>query len=481
MKRIIILILVIFSFSFASSINECKIDIYFGNGVWNTEDQARNSANKLYRILNYELIKKYGKVKLAYNWGQGWDIDLVETFYQLKKAGQLSEKTFFFLIDEILTKRAAYFTDTDLKTMREKLIAAITANEQKNVNEMIKQYYNQSFKYSHRVLLVSHSQGNLFANRVYDNLTPKEYQNYFANVQVASPASSVHAKMGSYITGWIDPVINPIPGSMQANADLDSPGHAFVSAYLASKDTYDNIVAAIKQQLKNLENTKSMWEIDKKPKSFDKCEDIRVEMAHKFDDKIDNISNVYPFNTKNYKLYPVNGKYVIASECGGKEIIDSWESKKENQCYWLAPTDDIIEKKSYVVCLVYSRPGASIYSSSILMCNCDTSNGKTTNCTTVASGASGNGFKFWDVFNSGPCQGYDRYKDSKWAGTEYDGIFNDLVLAIAPFETESGFLCSNYFGGCCTCNDNNFKTYYELNWNENFENAYKKFIGEEND
>ncbi|WP_457563487.1 hypothetical protein [Caminibacter pacificus] len=88
-----------------------------------------------------------------------------------------------------------------------------------------------------------------------------------------------------------------------------------------------------------------MWKIDKKPKSYDKCEDIRVEMAHKFDNEIENVTNVYPFNTKNYKLYPVNGKYVIASECGGKEIKDSWESKKENQCYWLAPTDDIIEKK----------------------------------------------------------------------------------------------------------------------------------------
>jgi len=146
MKKTILLFILGLTISFAQFYNECTTDIYFGNGVWNTADQARNSANKLYKILHYELVKKYGKVKLAYNWGQGWDIDLVETFYQLKKAGQLSKKTFFFLIDEILTKRAAYFTDTDLKTktMREKLIAAITANEQANVNEMIKQYYNKS-------------------------------------------------------------------------------------------------------------------------------------------------------------------------------------------------------------------------------------------------------------------------------------------------------------------------------------------------
>jgi len=119
-----------------------------------------------------------------------------------------------------------------------KLMPLIRYLEEKNVEQLVSDIYNNSLKHSHRVLLVSHSQGNLFANRIYDSLTPKEYQNYLANVQVASPASSVHAKMGTYITGWIDPVINPISGSMPANADLDSPGHAFVSAYLASKDTY---------------------------------------------------------------------------------------------------------------------------------------------------------------------------------------------------------------------------------------------------
>jgi hypothetical protein len=56
MKKITALILIILSFSFALPINECKTDIYFVNGVWNTEDQARDSAKKLYQTIK-ELIK----------------------------------------------------------------------------------------------------------------------------------------------------------------------------------------------------------------------------------------------------------------------------------------------------------------------------------------------------------------------------------------------------------------------------------------
>ena len=97
MKRVLISIFTVVSFSvsaFSLSFNECKTDIYFGNGVWNTKKQAEISRKELEeRIIKREIIKgdpalqaKYGEVKLAYNWGQGWDIDLVETFYQLKEA-----------------------------------------------------------------------------------------------------------------------------------------------------------------------------------------------------------------------------------------------------------------------------------------------------------------------------------------------------------------------------------------------------------
>ena len=333
--------------SYGESINECKVDIYFGNGVWNTIKKADISRQELDNIIEDEIIKgdpilaaKYGEVKLQYNRGDSWDIDLVETFYQLKNAGQISEWTFFTLMDELLTKRAADIIGEDLKTMRNKLLAAITLNEQKNVTKMLEKYYNESFQYSHRVLLVSHSQGNLFANRVYDNINPTEYQDYFANVQVASPASSVHAKKGMYVTGIVDPIINPIPGSMGYNAVLDLPGgHAFVGAYLSSLDAYGRILDGIKNKLAELDNIKktpSQWTTDQEF-SKDTC-DYRITVKHRFDPSIEMAEKVYPFNAAK-KLYRAKNKagayeYVKAT-CGGTHILDEWNGKKDDECWMI--------------------------------------------------------------------------------------------------------------------------------------------------
>ena len=153
MKKLLLIFGLVFGFSisiFALPINECKIDIYFGNGVWNTLKQAKENVKALEKqVIQREIIKnnptlktKYGNVKLQYNWGEGWDIDLVETFYQLKEAGQLSKWAFFALMDELLTKRAADITGDDVDTMRNKLLAVITYNEQSNINEMLEKYYN---------------------------------------------------------------------------------------------------------------------------------------------------------------------------------------------------------------------------------------------------------------------------------------------------------------------------------------------------
>ncbi len=329
------------SSAFATPFNECKIDIYFGNGVWNTVEDAEKSRKVLENfVIKKEVIKnnsslkaKYGTVKLAYNWSDGWDIDLVETFYQLKEAGQLSKKTFFVLMDELITKRAADLYGEDLKTMRNLLLQAITSHEQTNVDIMLEKYYNESFRYSHRVLLVSHSQGNLFANRVYDSIDPEGYKDYFANVQVASPASSVHAAKGTYITGWVDPIINPIPGSMKHNATLDGiGGHAFVAAYLDSKDTYQKIVQAIKEELAALDDpsrTPSQWKIVKEPPHCGFCSSFTVTMQHKFDSALHIDEMVLPYRIEGYKLYPVDwryndgtgGHYVLA-RCGGIRFKD---------------------------------------------------------------------------------------------------------------------------------------------------------------
>jgi len=308
----------------AENINECKTDIYYGNGVWNEYEDAQKSQAKLQGVIERETIRyerplqaKYGKTKLAYNTSFGKLIDVLEVYYQLKEAGQLEGVGFYTAI-AALTINLPHITLGAIATQKlsESLIQE---EEESNVGVMWEKYYNESFKLGHRVLLVSHSQGNLFANRIHDTIAPTEYKRYFANVQVASPASEIKADeegKGSYVTLWGDPVINPIPGSMSPNANGDM-GHAFVEAYLNQIDPYTKIINRIKSVLPTLDIELSQWNTDQKFEQ-NTC-DYKITVNHRFDLAVEMPFEVYPFNVSK-KLYQVNGEWVKAS-CGGKNIL----------------------------------------------------------------------------------------------------------------------------------------------------------------
>ena len=85
---------------------------------------------------------------------------------------------------------------------------------------------------------------------------------------------------------------------------------------------------------------------------------------------------------------------------------------------------------------------------------------------------------FANIINEYPSNTYDRYLDSRWAGTDYEGIFSDMVLVVMPFDgfTE-GFWCNNVHGGDCK-RDDNFPTYYILS--NNGDSNYLNKICEEN-
>jgi hypothetical protein len=265
--------------------------------------------------------------------------DVLETYYQLREAGQLDDIGFFAAM-AILT---GYQPELMLGAIAfQKLWESSTKDwEQGNVDEMWQKYYRESFKLGHRVLLVSHSQGNLFANRIYDTIDPAEYKNYFANVQVASPASEVKAVKGSYVTLWGDPIINPIPGSMSPNAN-GSPGHSFVAAYLNQQDPYNKIVSRIKAVLPTLDVELTQWDTDQE---FDKntCNE-KITVKHRFDLGVEMPFKVYPFNLSK-KLYQVNGEWVKAS-CGGKNINSddnlTNSCNDEDSCYILEGTGETI-------------------------------------------------------------------------------------------------------------------------------------------
>ncbi|MCH9813495.1 MAG: hypothetical protein K0U47_06070 [Epsilonproteobacteria bacterium] len=266
MKKIILLFL--FSWIFALNLI-AGTDIYFGNGVWNDKKGARIGMARLEKIVkkkilenNPELIAKYTPITLSFNWtgtGPGDSLsietkmqDVIETFYQLKDSGQLDESSLFRVIELYLSKN---LINVALLELLDEIYAENTrAINGANLVEMIASYENNTLATGDKVLLVAHSQGNLFGNEVYDNLL-SEYQDKFQLVSVGTPANRVLESDKPYTTLTCDIVIGAIPGHLEAkmpcsdNGIADPTGHEFVASYLTNLNSLNEIAENIKKYL----------------------------------------------------------------------------------------------------------------------------------------------------------------------------------------------------------------------------------------
>jgi len=206
----------------------------------------------------------------------------------------------------------------------------------------------------------------MFANRIYNSIMPKEYQNYFANLQVGSPADKVHAKIGSgeneYVTLIGDGVINPIPGSMPGNVSPDSYinlnlNHPFVESYLGNSQSLEKIIDNLHKLLDEVNVLESQWKIsDKKDEG---TKEYRGTFSHKFHTKDVDILygkedlTGFIFKEDNDVAYVYQvpdtseAPHYVKASFGGERIlsaddVNEWEAE-EGQFYKLEGTGEIIE------------------------------------------------------------------------------------------------------------------------------------------
>ncbi len=142
MRRIILIFIAVTSLMFGA-----KTDVYFGNGILTIEIDAIQNAKLLRKSILINIYKgktsnfnqDISKVSYAYNQTRGMIKDLLESDMQKTylKGGQLKEEFDRAFAD------AHDLTTEDLK---------------KQINA-----YIQSLATDHRVIVVAHSQGNLFA------------------------------------------------------------------------------------------------------------------------------------------------------------------------------------------------------------------------------------------------------------------------------------------------------------------------------
>jgi len=160
MKNIIVLLLMCwYSENVFANIDERKIDIFFANGILTEIEDAQDYAEEVLKpaIIDIRGLDTYnktiGEVSYAYNQTTNFGADSLETL--LQKFGW-----------EWLTNLFIPSHETDL-------------------SEQVTKYEN-SIKSGHRVLVVAHSQGNLYTYEAYNDL-PEWMRNYFEAITIASP------------------------------------------------------------------------------------------------------------------------------------------------------------------------------------------------------------------------------------------------------------------------------------------------------
>ena len=247
MKKI--LLIVLFNFTLFANTSSCMLDVYFGNGVWNSYKEAEASKNELRTFIQNNNPSRFAikdedvtySLKNAYNHTYGTSIDLIETHWQLYESGQISEGYFSF-VAHVLDGR-----DTEEKFLKD--LREIIAQSDADTSDMYAKYQEESFNVNHNVLLVSHSQGNLFANKIYAILDAPE-RNKFRNIAIATPAEKVLSG-GSYVTLNFDYVVGGIPGSLPGNTD--GVGHTFVDSYINNSASAIKMSTIINQEVAALD------------------------------------------------------------------------------------------------------------------------------------------------------------------------------------------------------------------------------------
>ncbi|MEN8148071.1 MAG: hypothetical protein ABFR02_10710, partial [Campylobacterota bacterium] len=284
MKKILFYIGFILSISslvHGAAIDERKTDIYFGNGVWNNRQSAVIGQLELEDFIIYKLEKTEAQVKLAFNHTNGHRRDLIETYYQLYQLGQISFGYF--------TALSLAMTPDVPEGMLPIYLAGMISEETEDLDVMVNNYV-QNIEDGHTVLLVSHSQGNLFGLRAFDNLESWQ-KNYFLQFSVASPGNRV-ANEGEWVTNTNDLVIKKLidltligEDSLDANVTIpitssDFSGHEFIATYLADIDSVNKIKGALERSFERLQKVPSQWQ--KSAEIGCGC-DKRIEVEHKYD------------------------------------------------------------------------------------------------------------------------------------------------------------------------------------------------------
>ena len=239
----------------APSCGTALTTLFYVNGVRNDYFMAMASESELAHLVStrYPALRSTVTFKLSYNQTHGL-FDLIEALQQISPG---SPSTLLRIVFGLINPRVGRAGEILGKFAE---IAAEVVQSQKL--QRFVEMYRTELNVGKKVVLVAHSQGNLYANRAYDLLRPQYGQN-LGIVSVATPDTRV-AGGGPWFTLTGDTVINRVRqflSSATLPADFEGPlpgadswMHGFLESYLqVGGTTRGPILTGIDQRIDALE------------------------------------------------------------------------------------------------------------------------------------------------------------------------------------------------------------------------------------
>jgi len=240
--------------------------VFFGNGVWNDVENAEWSLRLLRKRFEVHItgtnLQGIITYELAYNPSEGALEDLLETFEQEAQTDYSKFWNYLAGLDIM----PDYLQDT-LKEIAN-IVNASIVSANPSVQEHIEQYSTYLGE-GRKVVLVAHSQGNLYGNIAYLGID-SQYLDRFGIVSVANPDDYV-AGGGPYTTIEEDLIIGSLPTALASNVNnfsntyinpFDLSGHNFIKSYMFSgRDAERKILEDIVNTIGKLSSSYEIIEI----------------------------------------------------------------------------------------------------------------------------------------------------------------------------------------------------------------------------
>lgn len=248
-----------------SSCAPANYSVIYINGIWTTD--ARPAALEFQHAIGSTYNGQTVKVSVAYNKTHGKTSDLADVFRQ--KLNEYPEVSAELLIKALTSGIVSGLPDSLVESIRgyniDKIREAGTVGYNDDDLRDIVGFIRGSITENQKILLVPHSQGNLYANSAYAALTSGTDAIPSGSIKIfgiASPAAYV-AGNGDYITSTNDLVINGLSTTgglsvLPANFTVgittsDLSGHGITEVYLnPDRQGRAEIVARIKNALSSL-------------------------------------------------------------------------------------------------------------------------------------------------------------------------------------------------------------------------------------